>query len=58
MRPAEGVAWKTEKMSQRSAEAGTMMSINICFGVVLNRLEDDQFTLNEGQPVRTDIITV
>jgi hypothetical protein len=28
------------------------------FGVVLDGLEDDQFTLNKGQPIATDIITV
>jgi hypothetical protein len=28
------------------------------FGVVLNRLEDNQFTLDKGQPIATNIITV
>ena len=28
------------------------------FCVVLNGLEDDQFTLNEGQPIMTDKVTV
>ena len=28
------------------------------FDVVLDRLKDDQFTLNKGQPIAADIITV
>jgi hypothetical protein len=28
------------------------------FGVVLNGLEDNQFTLNKGQPIATDVIAV
>jgi hypothetical protein len=28
------------------------------FGVVLNGLEDNQFTLNEGQTIVTDIVMV
>ena len=28
------------------------------FGVVLDGLKDDQFTLNEGQPITADIIAV